>query len=425
MLTQPPLRIAYLVKMYPRFSETFIVNEILAHEAAGVDIQIVSLRSPVDGRYHEDHARVRAGVTYVPSGELKATGLWQLLHTTAARFPNAWRILAEEPALDMADMCQAMWLAPVLVDRGVDVVHAHFGSVAATVARLVYRLTGIPYLFTAHAKDIYHDTVDAADLRAKLADAAAVVTVSDYNLDHLRTTFGRDAERVVRIYNGLPLQRFTYAAPVDRPRHIVAVGRLVEKKGFDVLVDACRILCERGVPFTCDIVGSGPDEAALRRQIDAAHLDDVVRLVGPRPQGDVITAVQQASVFAAPCVVGKDGNRDGLPTVLIEAMALGTPCVSTDVTGIPELVQDGVTGLLVAQNDARALADALERLLADDDLRVRLALSARDRIERHFDAAHNSASLRALYRAVTGAATGAGALPASILPRQAVAREVA
>lgn len=421
MLTQPPLRIAYLVKMYPRFSETFIVNEILAHEAAGVDIQIVSLRSPVDGRYHEDHARVRADVTYVPSGELKATGLWQLLHTTAARFPNAWRLLAEEPALDMADMCQAMWLAPVLADRGVDVVHAHFGSVAATVARLVHRLTGIPYLFTAHAKDIYHDTVDAADLRAKLADAAAIVTVSDYNLAYLRSAFGRDAERVVRIYNGLPLQRFTYTAPVDRPRHIVAVGRLVEKKGFDVLVDACRILCERGVPFTCDIIGSGPEEAALRRQIAGAHLGDVVRLVGPRPQGDVIAAVQQAAVFAAPCIVGKDGNRDGLPTVLIEAMALGTPCISTDVTGIPELVQNGVTGVIVAQNDAPALADALERLLADDALRVRLARGARDRIERQFDAAHNSASLRALYRTVTG--TDGQILP--IPPRQAVAREIA
>jgi len=397
MPCQPPLRIAYLVKMYPRFSETFIVNEILAHEAAGVDIQIISLRAPVDGRYHEDHARVRADVTYVPSGELKATQLWQMLHATAARFPAAWHILAEEPALDMADMCQAMWLAPVLVDRGIDVVHAHFGSVAATVARLVQRLTGIPYLFTAHAKDIYHEDVDDRDLRAKLAGASAVVTVSDYNLDYLRTVFGHDARNVVRIYNGLPLQRFPYTPPLDRPRHIVAVGRLVEKKGFDVLIDACRILAARGEPFTCDLIGSGPNDAALRRQIDAAVLGEHVRLVGPRPQGEVIAAVQRAAVFAAPCIVGKDGNRDGLPTVLIEAMALGTPCVSTDVTGIPELVEDGATGLLVAQHDAFALAGALQRLLEDGTLRARLASAARSRIERDFDVARNSAYLRTLY----------------------------
>ncbi len=421
MFDQPPLRVAYLVKMYPRFSETFIVNEILAHEAAGVEVQIVSLRAPVDGRYHEDHARVRAGVTYVPGVELKAAQLWQLFHATAARFPTAWRILSEEPALDIADMCQAMWLAPVLVDRGVDVVHAHFGSVATTVARLVHRLTGIPYLFTAHAKDIYHESVDAKELRAKLAAADAIVTVSDFNLDHLHMAFGRDAHRVVRIYNGLPLHRFPYTPPADRPRRIVAVGRLVEKKGFSVLVDACRILCERSEPFTCDIIGSGQEEAALRRQIDTAQLGDRVRLVGPRPQGEVIAAMQQAAAFVAPCIVGKDGNRDGLPTVLIEAMALGTPCVSTDVTGIPELVEDGVTGLLVGQNDAAALAGALQRLLDDAGLRARLAGAARARIERDFDVAQNGAQLRSLYAQIVR--SRARAVPAPV--RAQLAGEVA
>jgi glycosyltransferase involved in cell wall biosynthesis len=386
--------------MYPRFSETFIVNEILAHEAAGLHVEIVSLRSPVDGRFHEDHARVRAHVTYLSPGEPKATRLWELVHGTAARFPEVWSLLAREPDVKLADLCQALQLAPLLVDRGIEVMHAHFGSVATTVARLASELTGIPYIFTAHAKDIYHEEVDDDDLTRKLAAAAATITVSDYNLAHLRTGHGSAASRAVRIYNGLPLDKFPYRPPAGRNRHIVAVGRLVEKKGFDVLVEACAILRDGGEAFTCEIVGAGPEEDALRTRIRRHNLEDQVHLTGPKAQGAVIELVQRGAVFAAPCIVGQDGNRDGLPTVLLEAMALGTPCVATDVTGIPELVEDGVTGLLVAQHDSAGLATALRRLLDDPALGVRLAAAARARIEADFDAARNTARLRALYATV-------------------------
>jgi colanic acid/amylovoran biosynthesis glycosyltransferase len=397
MFQSSALRVAYVVKMYPRFSETFIVNEVLAHEAAGQSIEIFSLRSPADGRFHEDYARVQAPVTYVPHGEPKATRLWDLLRVTGRRFPLVWPLVADEPDLSMADLCQAMHLAPLLVDRGIDVIHAHFASVATSVARLASKLTGIPFVFTAHAKDIYHEEVDDNDLARKLRDAAAVITVSDFNLTHLQSTYGHAAASTVRVFNGLPLAKFPFAAAAHTSRHIVAVGRLVEKKGFDVLVDACAELRARGAEFTCDIAGSGPEETALRAQIERLGLADRVRLVGPLPQSGVIDLVRRGAVFAAPCVVGKDGNRDGLPTVLLEAMAMGTPCVSTDVTGIPELIAHGETGLLAPQGDARGLADALAQLLNDPALGAQLAANGRGRIETDFNVERSTAALRAIY----------------------------
>ncbi|MFO7633037.1 MAG: glycosyltransferase family 4 protein [Caldilinea sp.] len=356
---------------------------------------------------------MRAKVIYAPNGDPKAEHLWELLHVTARRFPVLWNVLSEEQCQKIEDIYQAIWLAPVLVDRGVDVIHAHFGSVATSVARLVHRLTGIPFIFTAHAKDIYHESVVVDDLRRKLSDAAAVVTVSDYNLMHLQNLYGEAAHHTVRIYNGLPLQRFPHTRQEQQRRHIVAVGRLVEKKGFAVLIDACRILRKRGVHFTCDIIGSGQEEAALASQIHASELDGCVRLVGPLPQGKVIEAMQGAATVAAPCIIGKDGNRDGMPTVLIEAMALGVPCVSTDVTGIPELVEHERTGLLASQNDAPSLADALQRLLDDRALRAQLGAAARLRIERDFDSTQNSAKLRDLYRLIANA-TAAPTAPLSL-----------
>lgn len=265
------------------------------------------------------------------------------------------------------------------------------------MARLASKFTGIPYTFTAHAKDIFHESVDPEDLSRKIADASAVVTVSDFNLDHLNETFGKTAINVKRIYNGIDLDRFPYSAPEDRAPTIVSVGRLVEKKGLSDLVDACSILKGRGVDFSCRIVGTGELEQPLREQILSLNLGDWVSLDGPRPQAEVAELVQSASVLAAPCVVGRDGNRDGLPTVLLEAMALGTPCVSTDVTGIPEVVRHRETGLIVRQHDASDLAEALAELLTNPGLRIELATAGRKLIEDGFDIVKNAAEQRGLF----------------------------
>ena len=390
-------RIGYVLKMYPRFSETFIVSELLAHEEAGTDIEIFSLRHAIDGRFHETLARVRAPVTYLPHSGLKAVELWETIATTHHALPGFWTAFEAANGEDVRDVYQALLLARMVRERGITHLHAHFGSLATTVARLAACFARVPYSFTAHAKDLFHESVQPDDLRRKLNNAAAVVTVSDYNVSYLQEHFGPAARRVHRIYNGLDLQHFAYAAPAERPARIVAVGRLIEKKGFGDLVDACAILKRRQRAFRCEIVGAGLLEAELQAQIKALGLADCVEMLGPRPQGEVIALMRAAAVFAAPCVVGEDGNRDGLPTVLLEAMALGTPCVSTDVTGIPEVITDGETGLMVSQNNPAALADAIERLLDHSDLRVHLATNARRLIEDRFDIHRNAAHIRALW----------------------------
>jgi len=202
---------------------------------------------------------------------------------------------------------------------------------------------------------------------------------------------------VRRIYNGLDMSRFHFADATGREPLIVSVGRLVEKKGFSELIDACSLLKDRNCGFRCAIVGSGPLEEALRAQIARLGLANEVQLTGARPQDEVVRLVQEAAVFAAPCIVGSDGDRDGMPTVLLEAMALGTPCVATDVTGIPEILRDDDTGLMVPQHDAEALADAMERLLADAALRSRLAERARGLVEEQFDIHRNTARMREIF----------------------------
>jgi len=391
-----PTRLGYVLKVYPRFSETFILNEVLAHEAAGTPLHLISLRPPIDGRFHERLAEVKAPVTYLPRTRGTAD-LWGLLARSAHRFPRLVDHLDELLAAGVDDAAQALELAALVQDRGLTHLHAHFGTVATTVTRLAARLTDVPYTFTAHAKDIFHDEVEPADLGRKLADAAATITVSDFNERHLRATYGLAADRVVRVYNGLDLELFPFTEPADRPPIVVSVGRLVEKKGFTDLIEACAVLAGRGRRFRCEIVGSGPLETALAELIGSRGLDGTVLLRGPLPQGAVRRVVGEAAVLAAPCVIGEDGNRDGLPTVLLEAMALGTPCVATDVTGIPEVVHHHETGLIVAQRDHVALADALERLFDDSELRCRLARSARALIEAEFDIHRQTARLREVF----------------------------
>lgn len=391
------MKIGYIVKRYPRYSETFIVNEILAHEAAGLDVRIFALLPPEDTHFQDIIARVRAPVRYLPPRAGKAKEMWAELTKVANMFPTVWKTLSTSTDASARELLQAMILVQEIRNQGITHLHAHFATSATTVARLAAGICGINYSFTAHAKDIFHEDVDMETLRAKFSDASAVITVSDYNVDYLHNSLGAAASGVQRIYNGLDLERFPYTSPDTRRPQIVAVGRLVEKKGFGYLIDACELLTERGVEYSCRIIGSGDEGLSLHSRIIELGLEQQVELSGPKPQQDVIAALQNAAVFAAPCVVGDDGNRDGLPTVLLESMALGTPCISTDVTGIPEILRDGDTGLLVAQKDPSALADALERLLINPDLRVSTALNARTLIESEFDVHTNAACLRSCF----------------------------
>jgi colanic acid/amylovoran biosynthesis glycosyltransferase len=390
-------RVGYVLKRYPRYSETFIVNEILAHECAGARINIFSLRPSLDSHFQDRIAKVRAPVTYLLADGVKASEVWAMMHQAAESLPGFWEVLKTAGDVPINEVYQAILLARHIEANDLTHLHAHFATSATTVARLAAKFAGVSYTLTAHAKDIFHDSIDRNDVALKLRDAAAVVTVSDYNVRFLQEMYGADAAHVVRVYNGMDLEHFPYAAPEARAPRIISVGRLIEKKGFRDLLQACALLARRKVDFVCQIVGSGELEAELRLEIIRLELQDRVELLGPRPQSEVIQLVQQAAVMAAPCVVGSDGNRDGLPTVLLEAMALGTPSVSTDVTGIPEVVKDDETGLMVPQHNPLALSNALQRLLSDSVLRVRLASKARELMAAEFDIHCNAARIRDLF----------------------------
>lgn len=403
MRREPTPRVGYVVKRYPRFSETFIVNEILAHEAAGLPVDIFSLYPPNDTHFQDTLSLVKAPVTYLTAEGVRALDFWSAIEGAANVVPAIWQSLEAARGQEARVVYQAARLAAAVRQRGITHLHAHFATMPAQVARLAARWAGITFSITAHAKDIYHDSVTTDALRALLRDASGVVTVSDYNARYLVDAIGVDASRLHRIYNGLDLDRFDVALRSDRRPTILAVGRFVPKKGFDVLLDACALLVRDGARFTCRLVGGGSEEGSLRARATALGLGQVVQFDGPLPQREVMAALREATVFAAPCVVAEDGDRDGLPTVLVEAMALGTPCVATDVVGIPELVRHRETGLLVPPQDAPALAVALRALLEGPALRLQLATDARALIEAAFDVRRNAALVRALFQAAPAA----------------------
>ena len=396
-----PGKVAYVLKMFPRFSETFILSEILELERQGMEVRIYSLKLPNDGRFHGVVARVKAPVTYVPSVVAAnfrdfLTPHWRVFNWNRRRYlKTLWRTIRRRRWGAVKRFMQAAYLAPQLRDAGITHVHAHFASSATSVAHHLHHLIGLSYSFTAHAKDIYIDGVAEDVLRRKLDSARFIVTVSDYNRAHL-ASIAPHAD-IVRIYNELDLQQFSLdGTHPDALPMVLAVGRLVEKKGFDILVRACAILNSQQVRFRCTIVGTGALEHPLRAMVDELELGDLIDLPGPMPREALITLYPRASVLVAPCVIGSDGNRDGLPTVLIEAMALGVPVISTDVTGIPELVQHGVTGRLAGQNDPGALAASIRASLEQRADSMEMAREGRRVVESRFDLRRNVTDLRTL-----------------------------
>ena len=405
--------IAYLLKRFPRLSETFILHEILELERQGLQLRLYSILNPGEEMVHADVARVRTPMRYLPAGRHAVLPLLRAHLTLLRRAPRryvgiaAYILQRRRHLATLKHFLRAGWLALELERAGVAHLHAHFAHGPASVAHFVHLLTGLPYSFTAHAKDIYTSPPDL--LAVKMRAARFVVTCTGYNARHLSDLVGGTAAgRIHRIYHGLDLRKFSpngHVAPggqtPEGPATILAVGRLIEKKGFPYLIDAFRLLRERGYDARLDIVGGGELKQALRRQIGEAGLGDWVRLLSPRPQEELIVLYQGATIFALPSVVAESGDRDGIPNVLVEAMRLGLPVVSTNVSGIPELAIDGETGLLVPSRDVEALATALGRLLDDTALRAHLAAGAACHVAAEFDLSTNAARLRALFQEAT------------------------
>ena len=399
-MTMAPARIGFLVKTFPRLSETFILNEILGLQTMGWTLQIYSLKRPVEEPVHPGVAQVQTAVRYVPS--LRPAASWMepvkalaahagLVAKRPVRYGAAlWRYFSGTRAARVKEFVQAGWLAADLEREGITHLHAHFANAPTAVAEIVHWLTGIPFSFTAHAKDIY--TTDEGDLARRMATATATLTCTAFNARHLRGMVGERAQ-VELAYHGIDTERFRRKAEQDGAEvegetpTVLTVGRFSEKKGLEDLIYACALLRDRGVRFRCVMVGYGAQEDRLKELRSALRLNAVIAMPGRLAQPEVIAQYRRAAVFALPCVVLENGDRDGIPNVLLESMAAGVPVVTTDVSGIAEVVENGRTGWLVQPHDPAMLADAIAYVLSHGAEAARVAARAQERVEAEFSLA--------------------------------------
>lgn len=390
-------RVGYVLKMYPRLAETFILNEILGLEDAGVKVTVFSLRVPAEGRFQREVPEVRADVHYLPGTNSNSVidAFRALGGQEHGRLQAALDFVEQLPDGRRGDvLVQALHLAAAIREGQIDHLHAHFMTVAAHTVYVAHLLSGVPFTVTVHAKDLYRVEVNRTIFGEIAAAAEALVTVCEANRDFIMHEFLNDSNIPVRVvYNGLPLADFSSDQPERDPRLVLAVGRLVEKKGFDILLRACRLLEDRGLGFRCLIVGNGEEYEPLTLLIEELGIGHRVQLVGAQSRDRILQLMARSRVLAAPCVVGLDGNQDALPTVILEAMAMGLPVVSTPIAGIPEMIADGVEGYIVGEANPHGLANALQQLLVDDRGARRMGAAGRTKVAAKFD---RSATLPAL-----------------------------
>lgn len=397
-------RVAFVLKGYPRLSETFIAQEIAALERRGLEILIVSLRRPTDARRHPVHDDIRAAILYLPEylllEPLRVVRAWlrerKNPRYTATR--NLWlRDLLRDPTPSrIRRFGQALVLANEL-PRDIRRLHAHFLHTPASVTRYASLLGGLPWTGSAHAKDIW--TTPEWEKREKLASCEWLVTCTAANHAHLAALAPPD--RVELVYHGLDLSRFSFSAGKEKSNSgknpadavvILSVGRLVEKKGTDVLLEALAKL-PASLHWRLVHVGGGPLKDRLERRAEALGIAARVAWRGARTQVELLAEYRAADLFALASRVARDGDRDGLPNVLAEAQSQGVACVSTRVSGIPELVEEGRTGLLVAPDSPAEFARALEALIGDPARRRALGDAGRQRVTEKFELQENVALL--------------------------------
>ena len=394
------MRLGYLYSRYPVISQTFCDAEMLALERRGMELVVGSIYSPLTSLRHEHIARLRAPIHYAPPQPILT--IWEK-NAKRGRIPsprNKWpeKLVQQHeqkygPGVKAELRARnALYFADFFARSGVDHVHVHFANRAAHTALFLREISGIPFSVTAHGQDFMKDLGSDDLLREICAAAEFVAAETDYSRDLLRQRCPDSAAKIHRVYNGIDLERFPSGASTERggyssPRttpQVLSVGRLVAFKGFEDLIDACAELAQRGVNFLCDIIGDGPLRDTLQTKIEKLDLSSRVNLLGSLSQNAVLEKLQRADIFALASTSDAQGATDVFPTVILEAMASARPVISTRLAGIPELVVQGETGILVSPSDISALTNALEQLLRDPELRVRFGSTARLRIEKHF-----------------------------------------
>lgn len=413
--------IGYILKGYPRTSETFISNEIRLLEEMGLRLSIFSVKKLEGQKNHALTKKIKAPVTYLPQASpLSESRFLIWVRENLPKFSSShWSLFKKRPMIylkilyECLAMCcqyreavfalprkvffkeflQAGFIACNALESGnIKHLHAHFCHGSTTIALFASKLSGIPYSFTAHAKDIYLQELNPGDLlQKKMRQAEFLVTCTGANEKHLKG-IAPSGMPIYKIYHGLDTRLFfvknsgTHDFSDAEVPVILSVGRLVQKKGFEYLIKACRILKDRGYKFRCQIVGGGDAYTeTLQKLIFSLGLEHIIYLKGAVTQEELREIYQQATLFALPCQVIENGDRDGIPNVLVEAMAMQLPVISSNISGIPELIEDANNGLLVPEKDVDALSNAIKTLLNNPEMRLRLGKAARERVCRDFD----------------------------------------
>ncbi len=429
--------IAYVLKNFPKISETFIASEIYRLEQLGINLELFVIKPPGETLQHDIVAKIQTKPFYLPvTSSLSETSLlsWLRLHLSdfapnvseiirrnppgvlkAAKFAFGQAFRARKTAFSfpkktyLKEFLQAAAIAARISENPeIKHIHAHFAHGATTIAWMAAMMTNLEFSFTAHAKDIYLESLNPAGLLSRKMDAAKfVVTCTEANREHLQNL---SKTPVHCLYHGLTedfaeLLKEDNSKKHKRNGHLqaLAVGRLIEKKGLDTFVEACAILNRRDVNFQAVIVGeSGDNEKKIKHLIATNDLHQKIKLAGAMPQTKLFAEYRRADVFCLPCRILENGDRDGIPNVMVEAMSCGVPVVTTDVSGIPEIITDGENGLLVKPNNPLALADSLEKIYADKYLSKRLARAALQTVREKFDGEVSARKLAEIFRETLG-----------------------
>jgi colanic acid/amylovoran biosynthesis glycosyltransferase len=380
---------AYLFERFPSFGQTFCYREVAEVYGQGVAPPIFSIRNPKGEPAQDWDARIVKRVHYLPEEkelleEVQRASKRRRLTPAIIAALDEWG-----RRTDFLRLYQAVYVGLRLQDMGIHHVHAHFAGMAARTAFWVAKFFPVTFSFTAHANDIFAPRNFEIGLDKLVSAARVIITETDYSEKFLRERFPERADRIRRIYNGLNLGEFGRANFSSDPPLIVAIGRLIAKKGFANLIRACALLVEHGRSFRCEIFGEGPLENQLRGQIEESGLKELVQLPGAKPQHEIRKCLARARVFVMPSVPEAEGGMDNLPTVIMEAMATALPVVSTRIGGIPEMVVESETGFLVEPDDVVALAGAIEEVINDRSLGQKLGQAGYERAEKFFSIEKN------------------------------------
>jgi colanic acid/amylovoran biosynthesis glycosyltransferase len=386
-------KLGYLFERFPAFTQTFCARELAELYRQGTSPPVYSIRRPTEAR------PANIPLENVPIYYLPDTNSLEFKIRTKLIPPRLKDLWSGSGDLrDKGRFREAVYLGRRLKKAQVSHLHVHFAGLASRTAFWIKRLFGITYSFTGHANDIFcpkpEQRIGLADL---LREASFVVVVSDFGARWLQRGFPESAHKIQRVYNGLDLSVFKHASPGAEPVRLLSIGRLIEKKGFKFLIEACRLLRSSGFSFVCQIVGEGPEHDHLQEAIEVSQLSNTVRLRGALPQTELVEILSQSSIFVFPAVHDSAGDTDNLPTVLIEAMASSLPIIATRIAGIPEIVQHNVNGILVPEKDPAQLADAIRVMAGDQALLKRFGGASRHIAEEKFALTNTVGHLKKIF----------------------------